>query len=98
MYYGKLCCDGCFLIGAFHSELLHNMHKIKMHFYYYQRFLLNTWTTKNVLFGSFRIYQIFFGSSCSIYKKTKGKIDLLSSFCSTDVQAYAGTMKFRPMT
>lgn len=33
-YYGKLCCDGCFLIGAFHSELLHNMHKIKMHFYY----------------------------------------------------------------
>ena len=41
MYYGKLCCDGCFLIGAFHSELLHNMHKIKMmHFYYYHRFLL----------------------------------------------------------
>ena len=34
MYYGKLCCDGCFLIGAFHSELLHNKHKIKMHFYY----------------------------------------------------------------
>ena len=76
MYYGKLCCDGCFLIGAFHSELLHNMHKIKMHFYYYQRFLLPG-LQKNVLFGSFHIYQNVFDSSCSSYKKTEAKIVFL---------------------
>ena len=73
MYYGKLCCDGCFLIGAFHSELLHNMHKIKMHFYYYQRFLLNTWTTKNILFGSVRMYQIFLPPLVAFTKKQKLK-------------------------
>ena len=67
MYYGKLCCDGCFLIGAFHSELLHNMHKIKMHFYYYQSHGLQ----KMSYFGFFRIYHGFFGASCSIYTKLK---------------------------
>ena len=58
MYYGKLCCDGCFLIGAFHSELLHNMHKIKMHFYYYQRFLLNG-LQKMSYFASFVFIMVF---------------------------------------
>ena len=85
MYYGKLCCDGCFLIGAFHSELLHNMHKIKMHFYYYQRFLLPG-LQKMFYLALFIFIRIFFGSSYSSYKRTEAKIDL-SSFCSTDVQA-----------
>ena len=39
----------------------------------------------------FVIIMVFFGSSGSIYKKAEAKTDLLSSFCNTDVQAYAGT-------
>ena len=72
MYYGKLCCDGCFLIGAFHSELLHNMHKIKMHFYYYQRFLLPG-LQKMFYLAAFIFIRIFLAPLVAVTKKQKQK-------------------------
>ena len=72
MYYGKLCCDGCFLIGAFHSELLHNMHKIKMHFYYYQRFLLPG-LQKMFYLAPFIFIRIILAPLVAVTKKQKQK-------------------------